>query len=508
MKEPQKNRFQWKLLHKGLVLVLVPLAINLFFVGMLKHLLDEADGLTLRLSHAKEVSGAINTLVRYVMDAGNSSVLYKYFHMPRFKEETVMHLEELTHQITLLEELTAADQEERQAMANIKPATKDILFVIESVVRKAENRQALPIVSESSATKQITKAVGQWKTATSELSAIEDRIEQDTPVIERKQRNLVLTWVIVGIAMNMIGAIGMAVYFNTELLKRLEVLIENTFRLARNSKLLPRIKGGDELQRLDDVFHDMATALNDASEYKKELIAIVSHDLRTPLTSIQTSLSLMEVGACGELPERAQTEIQIAERSATRLINLINDLLDIEKMEAGKLVMTMQTISSRSIIERSIEAVGSFAEQHEVRFALPKFDHQFKADADRLVQVLVNLLSNAIKFSPDESLITVEVEPSAQSVEFRVIDEGPGIPAEQLDAVFERFKQIPGVESTKLKGTGLGLTICKAIVQGHNGEIGVQSTVGMGTTFWFRIPVEESDAAITLPADIPARTPS
>jgi signal transduction histidine kinase len=335
-----------------------------------------------------------------------------------------------------------------------------------------------------------------------ELSDIERRVENEAPLAEARSREMVMLWIAGGVALDIAVAVGLALFFNNQLLNRLIVMIENTRRLAKNAPLLPRTTGGDEIAHLDKVFHEMAQALHEASEYKKELVSMVSHDLRTPLTSIQTSLALIEIGACGEIPDRVKAEIAVAERSATRLINLINDLLDIEKMEAGKFEMNLALGSSMDIMKQAVEACSAFAEQHKITIELPDKDLDLRADGERVVQVLVNLLSNAIKFSPDNSTITLDIVEQPDAFQFRVSDQGPGIPPEYKNQLFEKFKQVEGVTSTKLKGTGLGLAICKAIVQGHNGEIGVESEVGKGTTFWFNIPKATSVVAVaeTVPA--------
>lgn len=477
-----------KLLHKGLILVLVPLAIQLVFIATLWQLLKQADYQTRRLAHAKEVTLQINLVTQDLLDCGRAGALYKMVKKEAFRDQVASKLDQMFTDVDLLETLSMNSPAERDAFSRIKPVIKDSMILIEDSIRKVENREMMPQLVITDMGKQITDVVGRIKTVMGELSDIQRQVENEAPVAEARSREMIMYWISCGVALDVLVAVGLAIFFNKQLLGRLKIMIENTRRLATNSALLPRTTGGDEIAHLDKVFHEMAQALHEASEYKKELVSMVSHDLRTPLTSIQTSLALIEVGACGEIPDRVRGEIAVAERSATRLINLINDLLDIEKMEAGKLEMTLQRTQSLSIFERSVEAVTAFADQHNITIAMPEIDYDLTADADRLVQVLVNLLSNAIKFSPDGSTIKLDVVEHNTSYEFRVSDQGPGIPSEYKDSVFERFKQVEGVSSAKLKGTGLGLAICKAIVQGHNGEIGVDSEVGQGTTFWFHVP--------------------
>lgn len=266
--------------------------------------------------------------------------------------------------------------------------------------------------------------------------------------------------------------------------------MDNTERLSRSQKLHQRIGGGDEIAHLDSVFHNMADALAQAARRKQELVSMVSHDLRTPLTSVQASLTLLSEGVMGTLPVKAQKEVLNAETNTGRLINLINDLLDIEKMEAGQMRVERSLTDVQSIFQRSAEAVKAFADKQKVTVKIETTDLDVYADGDRMIQVVINLLSNAIKFSPEGSTVTLNAIPSPGGmVKMQVIDQGRGIPEEFKASVFERFQQVELADAKAKKGTGLGLAICKALVEVHEGSIGVESEQGKGSTFWFTIPV-------------------
>jgi PAS domain S-box-containing protein len=221
---------------------------------------------------------------------------------------------------------------------------------------------------------------------------------------------------------------------------------------------------------------------------RQAFVAMVSHELKTPLTSVRGYLTLLELGAFGELPTDALDGAQRAEKNVIRLITLINDLLDLEKMESGKLKVTATKISLKSVLEQSFDAVRQLAQERQVAIELPVEDLSLYADADRLVQVLVNLLSNAIKFSPNREKVIVEVKDLAETVEFKVIDRGRGVPERFKASIFERFEQVEIADARQKGGTGLGLAVCKAIVEQHGGVIGVDSEEGKGSTFWFRLP--------------------
>ena len=246
------------------------------------------------------------------------------------------------------------------------------------------------------------------------------------------------------------------------------------------------------------VAHDI-TERKEIERMKQEFVAMVSHDLRTPLTSIQGFLTLLETGMYGDLTPGGAENLSIAGANISRLIALINDLLDIEKMESGKLKMEMGSCALSEVFERSLGGVIGFAEQQQVKIDAAETDLVAFADRDRLVQVLINLVSNAIKFSPKGSTVRVEASTVDTFVEVRVIDCGRGVPSEYRDVIFERFQQVKTTDATKKGGSGLGLAICKAIVEGHSGSIGVDSEEGKGSTFWFRIPLQVSTVKVEQP---------
>jgi PAS domain S-box-containing protein len=229
------------------------------------------------------------------------------------------------------------------------------------------------------------------------------------------------------------------------------------------------------------------TELHAVDRMKNEFLSTVSHELRTPLTSIRGSLGLLSSGALGELPPKARQMIGVAERNSMRLIDLINDILDFERLESGQMELHLARVSAAAIVEQSLDAVHGFAEQHGVTISVGPVEGQLVGDDARLGQVLVNLLSNAIKFSERDASVDVSARSDGGWIEFRVTDHGRGIPAAALGKVFGRFQQVESSDSRLKGGTGLGLAIAKAIVEHHGGAIGVESTWGEGSSFWFRI---------------------
>ncbi|HEY9788204.1 MAG TPA: PAS domain S-box protein [Candidatus Obscuribacterales bacterium] len=236
------------------------------------------------------------------------------------------------------------------------------------------------------------------------------------------------------------------------------------------------------------------TERHEIERIKRDFVAMVSHDLKTPLTSVQNYLELLGQGIYGKITKAGLERLAALENSITRLVGLIRDLLDLDRWEAGHLQLRVTYVKVHDIIAQSLDAVRAPMEKKNIKLESRLTDLSIEADGDRLIQVLVNLLSNAIKFSPDAGVIRLLIEKNDSYVEFQVIDEGPGIPESHQNAIFDRFKQVSADDAHEKGGTGLGLAISKAIIEQHGGQIGVNSETGKGSTFWFRLPVEAKAA--------------
>lgn len=222
---------------------------------------------------------------------------------------------------------------------------------------------------------------------------------------------------------------------------------------------------------------------------KGEFVAVVSHDLRAPLSSIQLFLALMEEESADRLPPDLLKSLAIAKRSTSRLLNLVNDILDFARVESGNFTVRLGPASIREIVDQSVQAISDFAQKHKIAIDQECADVQIEADEERLIQVLINLIANAIKFSPDGEKIFVSATTDQSNLTISVKDNGRGIPQEHQLAIFQKYKQVEDSDSKRGKGTGLGLPICKAIIEQHGGTIGVDSSPGQGSRFWFRIPI-------------------
>ena len=221
---------------------------------------------------------------------------------------------------------------------------------------------------------------------------------------------------------------------------------------------------------------------------KDEFISVVSHELRTPLTSIRGSLGLLAAGRLGGLPEEGQHMLDIAVSNTDRLVRLINDILDIERMESGKVTMEMMGCDAADLMTQATDVMQKMADEAGVTLSATARSARLHADPDRILQTLTNVLSNAIKFSPRGGTVLIAAERQGEEIRFQVEDQGRGIPADMLESIFDRFQQVDASDSREKGGTGLGLAICRSIVQQHGGEIWAESPEGQGSTFIFTLP--------------------
>lgn len=246
----------------------------------------------------------------------------------------------------------------------------------------------------------------------------------------------------------------------------------------------------EDLKSFFCVVHDITERKN-LEHMRQEIVRMVTHDIRSPLTTIQAMISFFNAGQLGDLNERGERMVKHADVSSNRIMALVNDFLDSERLEAGNFPLELKPVEASVIVTDAVASVVGLAEKKKVALSSEPVDLSVQCDKDRIVQVLVNLLSNAVKFSPEGKTVAVSVARSDDQVEFCVIDQGRGIPADQTALVFEKFKQVSSSDARNMGGTGLGLNICKSIVELHGGTIGVESELGKGSTFWFLLPLAE-----------------
>jgi PAS domain S-box-containing protein len=248
--------------------------------------------------------------------------------------------------------------------------------------------------------------------------------------------------------------------------------------------------------------HKLIVMLRDISEQieteraKAELLATISHELRTPMTSIKGAFGLLLSNAAGEIPEKARDMLSIGYRNADRLVMIINDILDIEKIAAGQMPFDMTVAPVSGVVNEAVAANEQFADRFDVTVSIDprEMDVEVEHDFGRTLQVLTNLLSNAAKFSPPGGRVVVSASQAGEVLRISVRDQGTGLSVEAQAKVFERFSQIAPSNNRGVAGTGLGLNIARTIMEKQGGSIGVDSKPGDGCTFYIEFPVGKSDS--------------
>jgi len=248
------------------------------------------------------------------------------------------------------------------------------------------------------------------------------------------------------------------------------------------------------------IFEDI-TRRREAERVKDEFLSVVGHELRTPLTSIRGSLGLLESGVLDGRPDEEREMLAMAISNSDRLARLVNDILDVERMQAGRLVLETEPVTAAALVESSLEVLQGTADRAGVTLRVQLDSVTVAGDADRVVQTLVNLVGNAIKFTPRGGRVTISARRDGDHARFAVRDTGRGIPADRLESIFERFNQVDASDAREKGGTGLGLAVSRGIVEQHGGRIWAESTLGEGTRFLFTLPLAEraatTDTALT-----------
>ncbi len=319
-----------------------------------------------------------------------------------------------------------------------------------------------------------------------------------------------------------------------------DIILKNNRMRSVDVTYIPDVEGSNTVKGFFALTSDISDR-KAIERMKDEFISVVSHELRTPLTSLHSALKILATGRLGNLSNEGQQMLGIADDSTERLVRLVNNVLDLQRIESGKVIMHRQACNAASLMTSAVEAMQAMAQQHEITLVSQPADLEVWADADYILQALTNLLSNAIKFSSPGGTVWLTIEPpqrqsqpipqgsksksqslksnaqtaklaskaarsatqnsklrtpqstihnppSFPEVVFRVRDEGQGIPAHELERIFERFQQVDSSDSRKKGGTGLGLTICRKIIEQHHGRIWAESKPGYGSVFSFTLP--------------------
>jgi signal transduction histidine kinase len=594
-------RLPFKIWHKSLLLVAVPLVFELVFISTLAVMLDQAENEAKRLAWARHVVVASNDLMRSFIAAVKDITEPFLSGAETDMESYNAHIQNVHDDFRDLKKLHESDPTAFAKLEKLEGVSEQIIVLTKEFLALQREGRRREAVMKLTGLKELFASM---ESVSDEVTVEAVRIEKTLPQIQSAQREKTATILLGGLGINVLLAIYLGFAFNRHITSRLSELVENTRRFRAGQELKPAQPGQDELSILDRTFRDMAdalriaaanqrTALNeiktivqtmpvgllitdaggsviDANEtlsgllqvptremvgsdapqmfslpgfkvllekasgqvwqteltaageskttipvevsmsaatiggadrwlvviadataqrklerMREEFLSMVTHDLRTPLASIQMFLEMVAMACYADVPDQYVGRAGLVQGETERLMSLVNNLLDFEKLNAGKMQLFFQTTPSGELVDRAMIAVEEKAKIAGVQLVNDDCGAQVYGDADRLVQVLVNLLQNAIEHSPTDSLVTIKVSDSNEYTQFRVVDHGKGISQAQLTTLFERLKFDATTASRRIT---FGLPLCKAIVDQHGGFIKAESEVGKGTTIVITIP--------------------
>lgn len=327
-------------------------------------------------------------------------------------------------------------------------------------------------------------------------------------------RKMITAVTIGGIALSVLIAGLLFTYFIRNIHEGIKRLMDNTHRIAQQKPLLSEMGSGDELGQLDHTMHEMAKAVEAATleqqrlqQLKQDFFNMVTHDMRTPLSSVVLAIETLASGMYGEIPKTALSTLEHAEANADMLVKLISDLLDLDAADHREMKLHREDFDAKAAFSEVASLLEPLAEHSGVKIDVDCAIDTIFGDRYVITRVLTNLVSNSIKFSPPNGVVTIRGGMRGGRYEIEVIDQGRGIPPEMQAAVFERFRQVDKDDKQKRHGSGLGLTIAKSFVEAHGGEIAVDSEVGRGSRFWFWLPahiVESAAVSDGAPSTVPS----
>ncbi len=472
------------------MLVAIPLTLEFIIAAILGGLVNVEQQAAMKIDRYRTIIASTNDLVSTFYGGGQALLLFNTLHDANFLSRYDESAARVSDVVSRLLQLTENNPAQLAAMKKLAVRANDSLQEMDAVKRLLlgdQKKDLRSMLDQSNVTANVSDTLNGFIAEMHSFTHVVKETDKTSPAAAEQLRALLYIFVFAAAVISA-AFIALSLYFYGNLTGRLHLLMDNIASLGRNETLQARVSGDDEIARVDGVLHDAARALIEAAEQRQQLIGVVSHELRSPLSSVHAFLNMLSAGVYGVLSDELKGRTVGAEVSTARLIRLINDLLDVEK--ASELEMQVSKVDAVVVFEKSTDAVEAFAEHHGVRLRSQLLDVQILGDEDRLVQVVVNLLTNAIKFSPEgSSTVSLTGEQVDGMLEIRIADNGPGIPQNERNCVFERFYQSKSAEEIRDKGSGLGLAITKAIVTQHGGKIGVRDNEPSGSIFWVQVPL-------------------
>ncbi len=466
---------------KGLLIVAVPLLFQLFFVALLMKELARAEQETLDEVHARAIISAVDRLFVHAYEASGALYMYAYTQNEFTSQKFDSSIKDINDDLRFLKENSRHDE---KVFGYLNAEMQSGIAALRDQKRLiAEGQHFSDNVQRMTGYNRVRKII---HTARS-LAGVELAAHGKAPRSFEERRNAIRQVMLVGLIGNLIIAFWIANFFARSIEQRLKRVLSNVDLFSKKQPLLPPLTVTDEIGIVDKAFHEMAENVKRAEKIKQDFVAMIGHDIRTPATTIKTTLDLLDEEASDKLDPELRELVADATGESRRLMTLTNNLLDLPQIEQGRYQIVARSINIADCIRQSIRSLSLYAQSKKSTISAETVDAQVFADSERIVQVLVNLLTNAVKYSPAGSKVHIGVHESDGFVEVVVADDGPGVPDQHIEKIFETYERLNPTDEEQ-HGMGLGLAICKTIITAHGGTIGVRKSATGGSAFWFKLP--------------------
>lgn len=480
-------KFQPTIAMQGLLLIIIPLIFEIVFVISLWTLLKQVSEERTDIARSREFVAEVMDLTKDFLDAGIYLGAWRSTKSDEFIAQFDAIVASLPNIYRKLDHLSAGDMRRKQHVTALKATGRQVLDLT-SAFRQPSGLAMLLLMDPTEYRRKLSHAYGGFMAETSAVTKEERERESLNPAREERAQALI-AWNLLGwVTFNIVLSLIMVRVFSRRITRRLTTLTDNCRRFAQRKELNKPVGGHDEIADLDVHIHAMADEVRGAERKRDEYVQMVNHDLRAPLASIQTVLAGTLKGLYGDLSDKGRTRITDAREDASRLLHLINETMELDRLESAQINLNRDHFDLADLIGEAIGSLQPLMEQKQVTIEYAASRTPIFADRARLHRVLINLIDNAGKYAPSGSTITVSVSRLPEEVMVEIKDEGPGIEKGDAERLFKAYERGHDAATVDKPGKGLGPAICKAIVDAHEGLIGVKSDAGQGTTFWFTIP--------------------